>query len=173
MKGRVKLLGKVLGGLVVLLTVIGLLAPMLTADRYGQRLQANLSRALGRRVQIGKVHFNLFKGPGFSVDDVTIYEDPAIGLEPVVYIQEPGSLEVVPSIWSLLGGRFVIASIRLDGASITLTKSGPASEWGRWNFGVPSIELGVGRYPTYDRAQNTSFMKDQLTLIVSLRANGG
>jgi len=43
-------------------------------------------------------------------------------------------MEVVPSIWSLLGGRFVIAAIRLDGASINLTKSGPASEWGRWNF---------------------------------------
>ena len=63
-------------------------------------------RALGRRVEIGKVHFNLFKGPGFSVDNVTIYEDPAIGMEPVVYIQEPGSMEVVPSIWSLLGGKF-------------------------------------------------------------------
>jgi hypothetical protein len=43
-------------------------------------------------------------------------------------------MEVVPSIWSLLGGRFEIASIRLDEASINLTKSGPASEWGRWNF---------------------------------------
>ena len=80
------------------------------------------------------MRFNLFKGPGFSVDNVTIYEDPAIGMEPVVYIQEPGSMEVAPSIWSLLGGKFVIASIRLDGASINLTKSGPASEWGRWNF---------------------------------------
>ena len=99
-----------------------------------RRLQASLERALGRRVEIGKVHFNLFKGPGFSVDNVTIYEDPAIGMEPVVYIQEPGSMEVAPSIWSLLGGKFVIASIRLDGASINLTKSGPASEWGRWNF---------------------------------------
>jgi hypothetical protein len=68
------------------------------------------------------------------VDNVTIYEDPSIGMEPMVYIQEPGSMEVAPSIWSLLGGKFVIASIRLDGASINLTKSGPASEWGRWNF---------------------------------------
>ena len=42
------------------------------------------------------------------------------------------------------------------------------AEWGRWNFGVPSIEIGMGRYPAYDRTQNTSFMKDQLTLIVSL-----
>jgi hypothetical protein len=37
-------------------------------------------------------------------------------------------------LWSLLGGRFVISSIRLDEASINLTKSGPAEEWGRWNF---------------------------------------
>ena len=39
-----------------------------------------------------------------------------------------------PGFWALLGGRFVIASIRLEGASINLAKSGPASEWGRWNF---------------------------------------
>ena len=45
------------------------------------------SRAAGRNRQ---VHFNLFKGPGFSVDNVTIYEDPSIGMEPMVYIQEPG-----------------------------------------------------------------------------------
>ena len=125
---------KILGILLLLLVIAGFLAPELTADRYGRRLQASLERALSRRVEIGKVHFNIFKGPGFSVDSVTIYEDPAIGMEPVVYIQEPGSMEVVPSIWSLVGGRFVIASIRLDGASINLAKSGPASEWGRWNF---------------------------------------
>ena len=134
MKLRLGLLLKILGALLLLLVIAGFVAPVFTADQYGRRLQASLERALGRRVEIGKVHFNLFKGPGFSVDDVTIYEDPAIGMEPVVYIQDPGSMEVVPSIWSLMGGRFVIASIRLDGASINLTKSGPASEWGRWNF---------------------------------------
>jgi hypothetical protein len=134
MKLRPGRLFKILGGLVLLLAMAGFVAPEFTLDQYGGRLQASLERALSRRVEIGKVHFNLFKGPGFSVDSVTIYEDPAIGMEPVVYIQEPGSMEVVPSIWSLVGGRFVIASIRLDGASINLAKSGPASEWGRWNF---------------------------------------
>jgi hypothetical protein len=133
-KLRIGLLFKLLGGLLVLLLIAGVAAPSFTADQYGRRLQASLERALGRRVEIGKVRFNLFKGPGFSVDNVTIYEDPSIGMEPMVYIQEPGSMEVAPSIWSLLGGKFVIASIRLDGASINLTKSGPASEWGRWNF---------------------------------------
>ncbi|HEY1495951.1 MAG TPA: hypothetical protein VGF49_15470 [Candidatus Solibacter sp.] len=155
MRQHLRLLFKIVGILTLLLLLIGIAAPSFTADQYGRRLQASLERALGRKVEIGKVHFNLFKGPGFSVDKVIIYEDPAIGMEPVAYIEEPGSMEVVPSIWSLLGGRFVISSIRLDEASINLTKSGPASEWGRWNFAsfinpsvirtVPAIHVRNGR----------------------------
>ncbi len=115
---------------------VGMAAPYVTVDQYARRLQGSIERALGRRVELGGVHFSLFKGPGFAVDYVTIYEDPSIGREPVVYIQKvAGSgMEITPSIWSLLGGRFVISSIRLEGASINLAKSGPASEWGRWNF---------------------------------------
>jgi hypothetical protein len=124
---------KVTGAAVVLLLIAGIGAPYLTPDQYGQRLQASLERALGRPVELGTVRFSVFKG-GFSVDTVIIHEDPSIGIEPVAYIERDGSFEVVPSIWSLLGGRFVIASIRMENASINLTKSGPASEWGRWNF---------------------------------------
>jgi hypothetical protein len=115
---------------------VGMAAPYVTVDQYARRLQGSIERALGRRVELGGVHFSLFNGPGFAVDYVTIYEDPSIGREPVVYIQKvAGSgMEITPSIWSLLGGRFVISSIRLEGASINLAKSGPASEWGRWNF---------------------------------------
>src|SRR6516225_2034072 len=138
MRCRVRTLLRLIGAGIALVLIAGLVAPYLTADQYGQRLQASLARALGRRVELGKVRFSLFKGPRFSVDSVTIYEDPAIGIEPIAYVQEPGSLEVVPRLWSLLGGRFVIASIRLEDASINLTKSGggnPASgDPGRWNF---------------------------------------
>jgi hypothetical protein len=42
------------------------------------------------------------------------------------------------------------------------------AEWGRWNFGVPSFEVGVGRYPVYDKLTNRSFMKDQIAFFVSL-----
>ena len=42
------------------------------------------------------------------------------------------------------------------------------AEWGRWNFGVPSFEVGMGRYPVYDRVTNRSFMKDQIAFFVSL-----
>ena len=42
------------------------------------------------------------------------------------------------------------------------------AELGRWNFGVPSFEVGVGRYPAYDRIANRTFMKDQVAFFVSL-----
>ena len=135
---RPRLVLKLAGGGLGLLLAAGLAAPYVNADRYGERLRTSLERALGgnRRVEIGKVHFSLFQGPAFSVDSVVIHEDPAIGAEPIAYIQvaSGSSLTVAPSLWSLLGGRFVIASISLEGASINLAKSGPVSEWGRWNF---------------------------------------
>jgi hypothetical protein len=134
MKRRLRVVLKLFGAAILLTLAVGAVAPFFTVETYAARLQNALSHALGRPVELGPVHFSLFKGPGFSVDRVIIYEDPAIGLEPLAYIEEPGSLEVVPSFWSLLGGRFVISSIRLDEASINLTKSGPAEEWGRWNF---------------------------------------
>jgi len=137
MKIRWRVVFQLLGGAAALVLLTGLIAPFLAADQFGKRLQTSLESALGRRVELGKVRFNLFSGfvgPGFSVTGVTIYEDPAIGAEPIAYIQDPGSLQVVPRVWALLRGHFEIGSIHLDGASINLSKSGPASEWGRWNF---------------------------------------
>jgi hypothetical protein len=42
------------------------------------------------------------------------------------------------------------------------------AEWGRWNFGVPSPELGFGRYPAYDVRHNRSVVKDESSLFISL-----
>jgi hypothetical protein len=42
------------------------------------------------------------------------------------------------------------------------------AEWGRWNFGVPSIALGLGRYPTYNAQLNQSLMKEELGIFVSM-----
>lgn len=130
-KIRPALLLKIGGiGLAVLLAA-GVAAPYINAGQYGERLRRSLERALGRRVEFrGKVQFSLFSG-GFTVEDVFINEDPSIGLEPIAHMD---SIAVRPAVWPLLGGRFEIASIRLDGATVNLTKSGPASEWGRWNF---------------------------------------
>jgi hypothetical protein len=42
------------------------------------------------------------------------------------------------------------------------------AEWGRWNFGVPSFEVGFGRYPAYDQSSKKAFMKDQMAFFISL-----
>ncbi len=146
------------GCLIGLLLIAAIVAPYIAADGYGARLKASLERSLGRRVDLkAKVTFSLIHGPAFRVDGngssgVIIHEDPAIGIEPVAYV---GAMEIRPSLWHLLGGRFVIASIRLEDASINLAKSGPASEWGRWNFSsivnpsvmhaLPAIRVRNGR----------------------------
>ena len=153
MRIRPRTVFRLLGALVVLLLVVGFGAPYLNADQYAARLRNSLSRALGREVDLPEgVKFNLFKGPGFSADNVVIHEDPAIGMEPIAYVR---SVKVRPSIWSLLGGKFVVASIRLEGATINLTKTGAASDAGRWNFlsfvnrsvmsAVPAIHVRDGR----------------------------
>lgn len=119
------------GVLCLVILAAGLIAPRLGADRYRARIQSALETALGRRVEIGAVHFNVFTGPGFSVDRVVIHEDPAFGIEPAAYV---GTLEARPRFLSLFRRRLEFASIRLDDASINLAKSGAASEPGRWNF---------------------------------------
>lgn len=147
---------KVAVAAVAVLGAAALIAPHIAADQYGKRLETALERSLGRQVDIGSVHFALLPLPALTVDSVTIHEDPAIGIEPVVYIQAgDGGMEVRPALSSLLGGKFEIASITLKGASVNLTKSGPAAEWGRWNFAslvsrrvmtsTPAIHVRGGR----------------------------
>ena len=153
MKVRTGTVWKLAGIAAAVVVAAGIVVPYINTGSYGERLRSSLERALGRRVEFrGRVRFSLFSGPGFSVDDVVIHEDPSIGLEPIAYMD---TMTVRPSLWSLAGGRFVIASLKLDGASINLAKSGPAAEWGRWNFAslvnrsvmsrAPSLHVRNGR----------------------------
>jgi len=150
---------KLAGTVLALLLVVGIVAPYLGADRYGQRLHGSLVRALGRRVEfLGPVRFSLFKGPGFSVENVVIHEDPSIGIEPMAYMDR---MDVTPGFWALFGGKFVIASIRLEGASINLAKSGAASEWGRWNF-ASLVNPGVLRAAPAIHIRNSSLRDSRI-----------
>ena len=42
------------------------------------------------------------------------------------------------------------------------------AEWGRWNFGVPSLGVGLGRYPIYDRSERHATKENQATVFVSI-----
>ncbi|HEY1205871.1 MAG: AsmA family protein [Bryobacteraceae bacterium] len=111
----------------LLVVAVGLIAPLVDAHRFGDRVMTSLSRALGREVEIGEVHLDLFGGPGFSVDKVVIHEDPAVGLEPFAYVE---SLSARISFKSIFTGRLEFSSLKLEDASINLAR--PTG--GHWNF---------------------------------------
>ncbi|MBZ5590803.1 MAG: AsmA family protein [Acidobacteriia bacterium] len=128
MKHRIRLALKWLGAGCGLIIVAGIVAPYWSADAYAGRIRLGLEAALGRRVELGEVRFNLFTGPGFSISKVVIHEDPAFGREPFAYVE---SLEAHPRLWALLGGRLEFASLRLDDTSVNLTRvdSGAGTVW--------------------------------------------
>ena len=110
-----------------LILLVGLVAPYLDADFMRPRIERALERGLGRKVEVGKVYFNLFTGPGFTVEDVTIFEDPRAGIEPFAYV---GTLEARVRPLGLLFHRLEFSSLRLGDASINLVKT----DAGPWNF---------------------------------------
>ena len=111
----------------LLLVAAGMLAPYLHADRFGGRIQQALERYLNRKVEIGEVRLNLFRGPGFSLRRVTIHDDPATGIEPFAYVTSIEARVRLSSLWS---GRLDFSSLRLEEPSVNLVKAGE----GPWNF---------------------------------------
>lgn len=131
-----------------LFLIVGLAAPLLSADRFGKRVAEALEASLGRKVKIGKVRFNLLGGPGFSVSDVEIGEAPAFGVETFAWVFD--SLDARLQIKSLFTGKLAWSSLRLNRPMVNLVKVGD-----RWNFeplltprlvaAVPRIEVREGR----------------------------
>ena len=129
----------------------GIAAPFLSADSFGQQIKHSLEASLGRPVTIGKVRFNLFQGPGFTISDVEIGEDPAFGIEP--FAAWPGGVESLDArlkLKSLWTGKLEWSSLRLNSPVVNLVKVGA-----HWNFeplltpkvvaSLPKIEVRDGR----------------------------
>jgi len=114
----------------LLIVALGLAVPHFAAGRFGAGAQKALETSLGRKVKIGRVTFNLFTGPGFSISDVVIYDDPSLSPEPILYA---GSLTAIPRIWPLFAGRLAFSSIRLEGAHINLGRTAAPDRPARWN----------------------------------------
>jgi len=116
------------GGACVVLMLAGTIAPFLGASRFAEQIRIGLETALGRKVEFGEAHLNLFTGPGFALGKVVIHNDPAYGAEPVAYVE---SLEARPRLWPLMFGRLEFASLRLGEATVNLTRvdAGPRAAW--------------------------------------------
>src|SRR5580704_18328121 len=104
---------------------IGLAAPKISANRFRPRIQAALEAALNRPVHLGAVHLNLFTGPGFTVNDVEIDDDPAAGIEPFAHVEH---MQARIRWTSLFTGNLAFSSLRLDTPSVNVVKM-PSGPW--------------------------------------------
>src|SRR6202051_2397169 len=111
-------------GLAVVVAV-GVLAPYMDADRLRARIRAALEAEVKRPVEIGPVHLNLFTGPGFTVQDVVIGDDPAAGIEPFAHVE---TMQARVRWLSLLRGKLAFSSLRMDSPSVNLVKQ-PVGPW--------------------------------------------
>jgi hypothetical protein len=113
-----------LGLLFLLVAVVA--APFWKADQFSPALAASLERALQRKVEVGAVRLHLLTGPGFTLSDVVIHEDPAVSAEPLAYVT---SLVVRLRLLALLRGSIEFSALRLEEPSVNLMQTGN----GLWN----------------------------------------
>ena len=134
------------------LVVLAAAVPYLPADVLRPGIERALERGLGRKVEVGGIRLTLFPGPlpqpGFTLERVTIHEDPRAGIEPLAYVE---SLGASLRVWSLFQRRLEFSSLNLSDATINLVKT----DAGPWNFqflleaaeskGIPAIRMRAGR----------------------------
>jgi hypothetical protein len=97
------------------------------AGRLRWRISQSMSQQLGRRVEIGSVHFRFLPRPGFDLENLIVHDDAAFGAEPVLRSPEvAASLRVV----ALLRGRIEIARLSLNDASLNLMRD----HQGKWTL---------------------------------------
>jgi AsmA family len=161
--------------LIVATLVMGV--PHLPASLFQPSIARALERSLGRKVEVGEVHLSLYGMPGFTIDDVTIHEDPRSGIEPFAYVQTLGA-DV--SLLGLLHRRLEFSTIRLGDASINLVKA----DAGPWNFqyllnspaaasgSIPAIKMKAGRVNFKFGDTKSVFYFDDADLSVSPNTDG-
>ncbi len=90
------------------------------ASRLKSRIIVSLSAGVGRPVDIGSVHLRLLPQPGFDLENLVVYDDPAFGAEPMLRASE---VTANLRLTSLIRGRMEIARLDLAEPSLNLTHS--------------------------------------------------
>ncbi len=108
-----------------LLLILFVFRPGVNALR--SRISGSIGRALGRRVELDNVRLRFFPRPGFDLEGLVIYDDPAFSAEPMIRAQD---VSAAIRLRSLLRGRLEIATLSASEPSINLVRSGE----GRWNL---------------------------------------
>ena len=97
------------------------------ASRLKSRIITSISAGVGRPVDVGEVHIRLLPRPGFDLENLVVYDDPAFGAEPILRASE---VTADLRLLSLVRGRIEVARLELAEPSLNLVHG----EEGRWNL---------------------------------------
>jgi AsmA protein len=147
----------VVGIVIILLVVIAAALPFLIdVNRFKPTLEADLSTALGRKVEIGNIELALFSG-AVKVDNISIADDPAFGAAPFLQAKElAAGVALEPLIFSK---KLEVSSFTITDPQVTLLRN-PS---GKWNFS----NLGAGSKPKNDNTSNSEDFSVQKISIVN------
>lgn len=116
---------RVLAAACLLLLALFLLRP--DAGWMRARVSGSISQALGRNVRIGSVHLRFLPRPGFELQDLVVFDDPAFGAEPL--LRSP-DVNASVRLLALLRGRVEVSRLSLSDSSLNVTRD----LRGRWNI---------------------------------------
>jgi AsmA-like protein len=91
------------------------------------RIAGSIGSALGRRVTLDTVRVHLLPRPGFDLEGLVVFDDPAFSAEPMIRAQD---VSAAIRFRSLLRGRLEIATLSATEPSINLVRNAE----GRWNL---------------------------------------
>ncbi len=119
---------RVIGILVALLIVIAVALPFLIdANQFRPRLEQELTKVLGRDVQLGDLKLSLFSG-GVTASELSIADDPAFSKSPFLTAKSLSvGVELQPLIFSR---KLNVTGIDIENPEIQLIQS----KSGDWNF---------------------------------------
>ncbi|MGP0021249.1 MAG: AsmA family protein [Candidatus Sulfotelmatobacter sp.] len=116
---------RIVAAAALIVLVLFLLRP--GASRLKSRIVSSISSGVGRPVDIGSVHLRLLPRPGFDLENLVVYDDPAFGAEPMLRASE---VTADLRLTSLVRGRLEISHLDLTEPSLNLVHA----ESGRWNL---------------------------------------
>jgi len=120
------------GGIVVLILLIGLIAPLfINVDKYRPQIAAALAKQTGRQVTIGAIHARLLPSASVVVDGFQISNQKDFASGQLLSVDEiRGGLTLL----ALLHGDIHLTSLKLVRPKLVLTQD----EKGRTNYTFPS-----------------------------------
>src|SRR5690242_12095000 len=116
-----------LAGIGIVLVFAILLPPLIVVNQFQPRVEAAISRALGRTATTGKVHLRLIPTPGLTLEHLVVQDDPAFSAEPLLRADNVDLWFRLTPLWR---GRLEIARLTLPYASLNLVRGNN----GHWNL---------------------------------------